>query len=169
MGGSAIGSKIDKNAIEEFEKQENEKQFEILKLEKQPPNITGGDLRDYQLEGLNWLFKLFQANLNGILADEMGLGKTIQSISIIALIESLKTQQEKENRTTHHIVIVPKVTLGKWNREIKQWCPSIRLFQFYGTGPEREEQKKVLRQQKFDVILTTFEMCLREKSELLKC
>jgi len=29
--------------------------------------------------------------LNGILADEMGLGKTIQSIAILALIESLKT------------------------------------------------------------------------------
>jgi SNF2 family DNA or RNA helicase len=57
---------------------------------------------------------LYQANLNGILADEMGLGKTIQSISIIALIESFKTKQEKLNRFSHHIIIVPKVTLGKW-------------------------------------------------------
>jgi SNF2 family DNA or RNA helicase len=39
--------------------------------------LTGGDLRIYQLEGLNWLYKLYQAGLNGILADEMGLGKTI--------------------------------------------------------------------------------------------
>jgi SNF2 family DNA or RNA helicase len=29
------------------------------------------------MEGLNWLYKLYQASLNGILADEMGLGKTI--------------------------------------------------------------------------------------------
>jgi len=71
---------------------------------------------------------LYQANLNGILADEMGLGKTIQSISILALIESLKSDEEKEKRKTHHIIIVPKVTLGKWNREIQQWCPSLRLF-----------------------------------------
>ena len=48
----------------------------------------------------------------------MGLGKTIQSIAIIALIESLKSRQEIDNRTTHHIVIVPKVTLGKWLKEI---------------------------------------------------
>jgi SNF2 family DNA or RNA helicase len=62
-----------------------------LKIEKQPNTLVGGQLRDYQLEGLNWLFKLYQANLNGILADEMGLGKTIQSISIITLIESFKS------------------------------------------------------------------------------
>jgi SNF2 family DNA or RNA helicase len=85
-------------------------------------------LRDYQLEGLNWLFKLYQSNLNGILADEMGLGKTIQSISILALVESLKSPAEKENRISHHIIIVPKVTLGKWNKEIQQWCPSLKLF-----------------------------------------
>ena len=61
--------------------------------------------------------------MNGILADEMGFGKTIQSISIIALIESLKYQHEREparsDRAAHHIVIVPKVTLGKWDREIR--------------------------------------------------
>jgi SNF2 family DNA or RNA helicase len=58
----------------------------------------------------------------------MGLGKTIQSISILALVESLKTESELKYRDSHHIIIVPKVTLGKWNKEIQQWCPSIRLF-----------------------------------------
>lgn len=75
----------------------------------------------------------------------MGLGKTIQSISIIALIESFKTKQEKLNRFSHHIIIVPKVTLGKWKSEIMQWVPSLRLFQFYGSHEEREGQKKELR------------------------
>ena len=56
---------------------------EIQKIERQPVNMVGGVLRDYQMEGLNWLYKLYQAKLNGILADEMGLGKTIQSIAII--------------------------------------------------------------------------------------
>jgi SNF2 family DNA or RNA helicase len=65
-----------------------------LKIEQQPENLVGGKLREYQIEGLNWLYKLYQANLNGILADEMGLGKTIQSIAIIALAESLKSPEE---------------------------------------------------------------------------
>jgi SNF2 family DNA or RNA helicase len=62
----------------------------------------------------------------------MGLGKTIQSIAIIALVESLKKPKEIQDRHSHHIVIVPKVTLGKWLKEIRQWVPSLRVFQFYG-------------------------------------
>jgi SNF2 family DNA or RNA helicase len=44
----------------------------------------------------------------------MGLGKTIQSIAILAQVESDKSAQQVQMRSTHHIVIVPKVTLGKW-------------------------------------------------------
>ena len=80
------------------------------------------------MEGLNCLFKLYQANLNGILADEMGLGKTIESIAIIAVVESLKNPHEIMKRNSHHIIIVPKVTLGKWYKELQEWIPSIRVF-----------------------------------------
>ncbi len=37
----------------------------------------GGILRDYQIDGLNWMISLYETGINGILADEMGLGKTI--------------------------------------------------------------------------------------------
>jgi len=47
-------------------------------LDKQPSILMGGQLRDFQMVGLNWLVSLYNNNLNGILADEMGLGKTIQ-------------------------------------------------------------------------------------------
>lgn len=53
----------------------------------------------------------------------MGLGKTIQSISIIAQIEYEKTEEEKKNRNSFHIVIVPKVTLNKWQKEFEKWFP----------------------------------------------
>ena len=46
--------------------------------------LQGGELRPYQLEGLQWMLSLCNNNLNGILADEMGLGKTIHTISLIA-------------------------------------------------------------------------------------
>lgn len=77
--------------------------------------------------------------MNGILADEMGLGKTIQSIAILALIESFKTREQIRNRRSFHIVIVPKVTLGKWQKEITEWAPSLRLFLLFGSQEEREK------------------------------
>lgn len=113
---------------------------DIERLEKQPESLTGGQLKDYQIEGLNWLYKLYQTNLNGILADEMGLGKTIQSIAILAQVESYKTPAQIRMRATHHIVIVPKVTLGKWRQELGEWCPSLRVLTFYGNKEERNGQ-----------------------------
>jgi ATP-dependent helicase STH1/SNF2 len=40
---------------------------------RQPSMLVGGDLKGYQLTGLQWLISLYNNNLNGILADEMGL------------------------------------------------------------------------------------------------
>ncbi len=47
------------------------------KVHQDPDYIaaTGGELKDFQLTGLNWLAYLWSQGENGILADEMGLGK----------------------------------------------------------------------------------------------
>ncbi len=37
----------------------------------QPSIITGGTLREYQMQGLNWMIHLYDNGINGILADEM--------------------------------------------------------------------------------------------------
>lgn len=38
------------------------------------PEYMNGEMRDYQLRGLNWLITLYENGINGILGDEMGLG-----------------------------------------------------------------------------------------------
>ena len=43
-------------------------------------------LRDYQLEGVNWMYNTWCKGNSSILADEMGLGKTIQTISLFSYI-----------------------------------------------------------------------------------
>ena len=52
--------------------------------DEQPMLISGGVMRDYQVEGLQWMLNLDQNGINGILADEMGLGKTLQTIALFA-------------------------------------------------------------------------------------
>jgi Chromo (CHRromatin Organisation MOdifier) domain/SNF2-related domain len=52
-----------------------------------PNFLIGGELKDYQLVGLNWLLLCFKRSLGSILSDEMGLGKTVQ---LIAFVESLR-------------------------------------------------------------------------------
>ena len=52
-----------------------------MKIKSDPDYIeaTGGELKDFQLTGLNWLAYLWSKGENGILADEMGLGKVSRS------------------------------------------------------------------------------------------
>ncbi len=40
---------------------------------RQPSILVGGDLKEYQISGLQWMISLYNNKLNGILADEMGL------------------------------------------------------------------------------------------------
>ena len=49
----------------------------FTKINEDPEYLraTGGELKDFQLTGLNWLAYLWSKGENGILADEMGLGK----------------------------------------------------------------------------------------------
>jgi SWI/SNF-related matrix-associated actin-dependent regulator of chromatin subfamily A member 5 len=128
-----------------------------FKLSKQPKSIIGGTMREYQLEGLNWLLKMHYCNINGILADEMGLGKTLQTISLIA-------QLVLEEETTPNIIIVPKSTLANWTKEFKRWCPSIEVFEFYAGQHERELlRSRIPRTDSYHVLLTTYETAMAEK------
>ena len=62
-------------------------QEKILEL---PMSLKGGELREYQRAGVEWLLSLYNNKLNGILADEMGLGKTVQSVALIAYLMEFK-------------------------------------------------------------------------------
>ena len=55
----------------------------ITRFDASPFYIKSGELRDYQVRGLNWMISLYENGINGILADEMGLGKTLQTISLL--------------------------------------------------------------------------------------
>ena len=44
----------------------------MFQVKTQVPSLLRGNLREYQMVGLDWLVTLYQKNLNGILADEMG-------------------------------------------------------------------------------------------------
>jgi hypothetical protein len=50
---------------------------------RQPSLLVGGDLKEYQLSGLQWMVSLYNNKLNGILADEMGLVSAAFALIII--------------------------------------------------------------------------------------
>ena len=134
-----------------------------LRSAKQPDSVTGGYMRTYQLEGLDWLTSLYENGLNGILADEMGLGKTIQTIAFLAFLRE---------RGIHgpFLIAAPLSTTSNWVAEFKKWTPNIPVVLYHGSKQEREElRRKKLRNPgspDFPVICTSYEICMNDRKHL---
>lgn len=87
---------------------------------QQPPNLEGGSLMHYQLEGVRWLLSLYENGLSGILADEMGLGKTIQVIALVAKLRSMQVGGP-------FLIAGPLATLMNWVKEFKKVRPTSTI------------------------------------------
>ncbi|KIO28601.1 hypothetical protein M407DRAFT_6651 [Tulasnella calospora MUT 4182] len=132
-------------------------------FEESPDYVKGGKMRDYQLQGLNWMVALHHNGINGILADEMGLGKTLQTISFLGYLKHYK------GLPGPHLVIVPKSTLQNWAREFRTWVPDFNVIVLQGTPDERRETiEGRLLTNKFEILITSYEICIREKRSLGK-
>jgi SWI/SNF-related matrix-associated actin-dependent regulator of chromatin subfamily A member 5 len=91
------------------------------------------------------------------------------------------------------MVVAPKSTLGNWMKEIQRFCPILRAVKFLGNPEERVSliyvlyvavtyiemllifflfccqnhiKEKLLQPGKFDVVVTSFEMAIKEKTML---
>lgn len=131
---------------------------------KQPELVTGGKMRDYQLEGLTWLTCLYQIGLNGILADEMGLGKTIQLISFLAFLREQGTNGP-------FLILGPLSTVQNWVNEFKRWTPKLPVVMYHGSPQtrakiRREDLNNDVRGPKFPMVCTSYEICMRDKKYL---
>ncbi|KAJ9292882.1 hypothetical protein DTO271G3_8329 [Paecilomyces variotii] len=160
-------------ANERRRRTEQEEDAELLRDEKsggqtntvfrESPAFIHGEMRDYQIAGLNWLVSLHENGISGILADEMGLGKTLQTISFIGYLRHIC------GITGPHLVAVPKSTLDNWKREFQKWTPEVNVLVLQG---DKEERQRLIAErlvdEKFDVCITSYEMILREKSHLKK-
>lgn len=101
-------------------------------------------LRDYQVEGVQWLLTLKELGLGGILGDDMGLGKTLQSIVYLAF----------EKREKPSIIVAPKSLVYNWKSEFEKFAPNLSVKLCIGTISERESIITSL--EKNDILITTY-------------
>lgn len=124
------------------------------------PRYISHEMRDYQIEGLNWLINMHENSISCILADEMGLGKTLQTIALLGYIRYIKNENKR------HLIVLPKSTLNNWKREFKKFMPSYKAKIFYASKKELKREASKLLSSKWDVCLTTYEMCINAKNFL---
>eukprot|EP00792_Barthelona_sp_PAP020_P003582 TRINITY_DN1569_c0_g1_i1.p1 TRINITY_DN1569_c0_g1~~TRINITY_DN1569_c0_g1_i1.p1 ORF type:complete len:1720 (-),score=404.86 TRINITY_DN1569_c0_g1_i1:52-5211(-) len=152
----------------------DEKQDHLQKwnrgFETQPWFIRDNVLRDYQLQGINFLTTTWLRDLSVILADEMGLGKTIQTLCFIATLYHIF------NITGPFLIIIPLSTLHNWLREAKKWTPELNVVAYYGNKFSRQIIRKyeffqkdtTHVQSKFHILLTTYEIVNSDIDELMR-
>ncbi|BGP26359.1 ATP-dependent helicase STH1/SNF2 [Rhodotorula toruloides] len=131
-------------------------------ITKQPSILVGGELKPYQIKGLEWMVSLYNNHVNGILADEMGLGKTIQTLSLITYLIETKKQPGP------YLVIVPLSTMPNWISEFEKWAPSVKVVSYKGTPAQRKQAQHEIRTGNFQVLLTTYEYIIKDRPLLAK-
>uniref|UniRef100_A0A8C5ZME0 Proliferation-associated SNF2-like protein n=2 Tax=Marmota marmota marmota TaxID=9994 RepID=A0A8C5ZME0_MARMA len=134
---------------------------------QQPKYFTGGVMRWYQVEGMEWLRMLWENGINGILADEMGLGKTVQCIATIALMI-------QRGVPGPFLVCGPLSTLPNWMAEFKRFTPEIPTMLYHGTQEERQKLVRNIHKRKgtlqiHPVVITSFEIAMRDRNALQHC
>ncbi|XP_053789243.1 chromodomain-helicase-DNA-binding protein 8 [Vidua chalybeata] len=140
------------------------------KLEASHEYKNHNRLREYQLEGVNWLLFNWYNRQNCILADEMGLGKTIQSIAFLQEVHGAGVRGP-------YLVIAPLSTIANWEREFGTWTglntivyhgslASRQMIQQYEMYCKDSKGRLIPGAYKFDALITTFEMILSDCPEL---
>ncbi|KAK0569176.1 ATP-dependent DNA helicase Hrp3 [Tilletia horrida] len=138
----------------------------FVRFEEQPDFIKGGELKEFQIKGLNWLAYLWSRRENGILADEMGLGKTVQTVAFISYLVHSARQHGP------FLVVVPLSTLSAWMDQFESWAPDLNVIAYLGNA----ESRRIIREYEFgdrknlqfNVLVTTYEYILKDREYLEK-
>ncbi|MBM7704013.1 DEAD/DEAH box helicase [Metabacillus iocasae] len=122
------------------------------------PTLFNGQLRPYQQEGFNWLLFLRKYGLGACLADDMGLGKTIQ---LIAYFAHLKEQEEARPS----LLICPTSLIGNWERELKEFAPSLNVYVHYGSKRD-DDASFSKRAMDADIVITSYQLSVLDFEQL---
>ena len=128
----------------------------IAKLRTQPeplltaPSTLNADLRDYQLEGINWMNCLATWGVGACLADDMGIGKTMQALAML-----IRYAPQGPS-----LVIAPASVCANWVAEANRFAPCLNLILFGGN-----KRKQILENAgSFDVLICSYGLIQQKKA-----
>ncbi|TDH12811.1 hypothetical protein EPR50_G00051870 [Perca flavescens] len=134
-------------------------------------------LRDYQREGIRFIYNNYICSRGCILGDDMGLGKTVQVIGFLAAVlhktgtwgdiennrpqflqSQIPSKQSKPNKL--FLIVAPLSVLYNWKDELDTWghfqCVVVH-------GLKKEEELARIKKGRIEIALTTYEtlrLCL---------
>ncbi|XP_061634159.1 chromodomain-helicase-DNA-binding protein 1-like isoform X2 [Phyllopteryx taeniolatus] len=130
------------------------KKTTLTQSDMQSWGLKGIQLRAYQLDGVQWLTQCLKNQQGCILGDEMGLGKTCQTISLLVYMSSALDAKGP------FLVLSPLSVMENWRNELERFAPFLNVLCYKGDKDRRAEIQGDA--QDFHVLLTTYELCLKD-------
>lgn len=114
----------------------------------QQPKDLDATLRDYQLDGYQWLSRLSAWGVGGVLADDMGLGKTVQTLGVLV------------NRADEGpaLVVAPTSVGENWVRETHRFAPNLSPHLYR----DADRQKLVESAGPGDLVIVSYQLLQRD-------
>lgn len=103
-------------------------------------------LRDYQEDGVKWLYTIYKCSFGGILADEMGLGKSLQTLIFFRKVL-------EENKDARFLIVAPSSLIYNWENEVKKWTPEI-TYEVLSGNPSLRHKK--IKSSKKKIFITSY-------------
>ena len=138
-------------------------------------------LRDYQIEGVEFLHQLFVYQRGGILGDDMGLGKTIQVIAFLTAaygktgderdgkrMRKMRREAERTGKQMWYprtLIICPGTLIENWKNEFRRWG-WWHVEVYHGNAAGREAALQAASSGRTEILITTYSTYRLNKSEL---
>ncbi len=135
--------------------QQLKKLSELDDLDPQLPTTMQGELRDYQLQGYQWMVRLAHLGAGACLADDMGLGKTIQALALIL-------SRATEGPT---LILAPTSVCNNWLEEAQRFAPTLNVS-YFGIGSNRQQQLDEAGA--FDLVVCSYGLLQTEAEKLIE-
>lgn len=131
-------------------------------------------LRDYQKDGVKWLYTIYKCDLGGILADEMGLGKTLQAIIFLRKVIDLKPDAKI-------LIVSPTSLVYNWEKEFSKFAPELKYIVMADNKKKRQDIMQKFNE--YNIFITTyglvrndndyyedknFEVCIIDEAQAIK-
>lgn len=139
------------------------------------PACVAQYLRDYQVEGVQFLHRHFVYQTGCILGDDMGLGKTVQ-VAAFLIAAFGKTGDERDGKRLRKmsrygrekeyprvLIICPGSLIENWKNELNRWgWWKIALYH----GSEKQDALKSAENSTLEVMITTYETYRKDENKV---
>jgi len=116
------------------------------------PSTLQAELREYQVEGFQWISRLAYLGVGACLADDMGLGKTLQALAVL-----LNNAPQGPC-----LVVAPTSVCHNWIAEMEKFAPTLIPH----TLGDSKRKERVESLQAMDVLICSYSL-LQQEEDLL--